>query len=964
MKRSKALVIILEEQNVAMKRTRSNHTWCFTPLNAFFFSLFIPSLLRLPLTITSSAATLSSPHNFSDGETIVSANKLFEFGFFSPGQSSQNRYVGIRYSGNIFGNRPVWVANGENPLGDSSGAVGIAGDGNLVIWDASRNVIWSTKASTSSNRSIAVLQDDGNLVLREGNSTKSGRVLWESFDNPSNTMLPGMKIGINLKTRKRWALRSRKSEDDPAAGIYEFGIDPQDPNQFFIWRGSVPYWRVLYWNGSQYNAVLAMHGSEYLLNYTVVRTQDEVYFTYSFFPGQYTIHQCLVMKIAGTLDEMGAYTSGGPSIAYWAGKVLSRRCRDPGSCGPNTSCNEDSEPLCKCLPGFEPKSSSSSYSNDRRGGGCIQKQKPQCGAGDGFLDLNGVKLDSSPSEVSLENETMCRQYCAEIGCSCTAYSFDKERSKSSLPCLLWSTDLINLREDEKDESALNLHVRVAASELSLAGRRCEICGTYIVPYPLSTGSNCGDPAYKCFYCNESTGQLYFQPRNGPSYEITGINRKARTFTIKLEGIDLCWAQSLKRSAIYLDNSSRFHATSNNTVLLLNCSLTADNSLALNCSASSPCHSYIREGRAPCFDPEACCSYIAGNSASSTPHYIGVSKSGCSAYTSIINLNSSVEVVYWQEGLEIQWDAPREPVCDSSKDCNDWPNSSCKTNGTGNDTKRCFCNENFRWDESHMNCSQVGRANSPDDRQKRLILIITAATAMGILLSGTFICGWQQKNKRKDVADGNNSLDIPLVDFERIAQATENFSDSNKLGRGGFGPVYKGKFSGGLEIAVKRLSKNSGQGLEEFKNEVLLIAKLQHRNLVRMLAYCVEGDEKLLIYEYMPNKSLDFSLFDPERRMLLDWEKRFNIILGIARGLLYLHQDSRLRIIHRDLKPKNAGDRPTMISALVTLESETPSLPEPKHPGFFGGHSTASVRRSDPTPRFSNNEVTISTVMGR
>ncbi|KAJ6950318.1 G-type lectin S-receptor-like serine/threonine-protein kinase [Populus alba x Populus x berolinensis] len=187
-------------------------------------------------------------------------------------------------------------------------------------------------------------------------------------------------------------------------------------------------------------------------------------------------------------------------------------------------------------------------------------------------------------------------------------------------------------------------------------------------------------------------------------------------------------------------------------------------------------------------------------------------------------------------------------------------------------------------------------------KKKLLGIILGSTVLaGVLTVGLTFYIWRKKQRKQEIEE---DMELPSFHLATIVKATDNFSSNNKLGQGGFGPVYKGTLIDGQEIAVKRLSKSSRQGLTEFKNEVILIAKLQHRNLVKLLGFCIQGDEVMLIYEFMPNKSLDYFIFDQTRNKFLDWQRRNLIIGGIARGLLYLHQDSRLRIIHRDLKASN------------------------------------------------------------
>ncbi|KAF6171576.1 hypothetical protein GIB67_018100, partial [Kingdonia uniflora] len=218
-------------------------------------------------------------------------------------------------------------------------------------------------------------------------------------------------------------------------------------------------------------------------------------------------------------------------------------------------------------------------------------------------------------------------------------------------------------------------------------------------------------------------------------------------------------------------------------------------------------------------------------------------------------------------------------------------------------------------------------NADKKRGPKAITIIVAIVGMILIRIFAFWC-WSKMATRKEKKNRNRYMvpfnkdgtveessmtgmlgdnsDLPGFSFKTLAIATNDFSLLNRLGRGGFGSVYKGILLGpdGREVAVKRLSVTSGQGFQEFKNEVIVISKLQHRNLVRLLGYCFEGDEKMLVYEYMPKKSLDFLLFGPIEQRILSWKVCFQIIEGIARGMLYLHRDSRFKVIHRDLKASN------------------------------------------------------------
>ncbi|KAK9924644.1 hypothetical protein M0R45_032998 [Rubus argutus] len=470
------------------------------------------------------------------------------------------------------------------------------------------------------------------------------------------------------------------------------------------------------------------------------------------------------------------------------------------------------------------------------------------------------KTGSPDTLVYVRNDKECQNVCLST-CECQAYSYapvNFTRSRDRLNkffCWIWVTDLNNLAE-ESGVYGQNLVARVAQFDLELTVRDCEPCGSTLIPYPLSTRSGCGDPMYSSFQCNPITSEVSFTGSNDTSFRVINISPSTQRFLLHSKNVDYCYSTNRVPN------------------------------ISIPFKVISWCSSVLG-------------TFNSGEYSSSSP---GV--------------------------IEMGWEPPSEPACTTLADCRDWPHSTCIRGKDGK--KKCLCNTNFQWNGFNLNCTQGNQQEPLNSSRKNmsLSLVVVAVLISGIFLA-CIICFYirrRKMTKRRDQIsrpqldserqvkqlidtsdfkeEDEKGIDVPFFDLQSILVATDNFSFANKLGQGGYGPVYKGKFPGGQEIAVKRLSRVSGQGLQEFKNEVVLIAKLQHRNLVRLRGCCVKGEEKILVYEYMPNKSLDSFIFDHTQSVFLNWEMRFNIILGIARGLLYLHQDSRLRIIHRDLKTSN------------------------------------------------------------
>lgn len=414
-------------------------------------SLFPRLLLILALIfrpISGATDTINADQLIRDGETLVSSFGKFVLGFFSPGKSN-HRYVGIWFN-NITETTVVWVANRESPLTDHSGTLKLIAPGILILQNSTNATVWSSAAAAAAaaQSPAAQLLDSGNLVVRDASS-----LLWQSFDHPTDTYLPGMDLGWNLLTGKENYLTSWKRKDDPAAGEFTFHLDLTGYPQLLIKRGSAIHSRNGPWNGIRFPGP-PNPGEDPTYQLTFVMDKTKVYYrsdsTDRSFISRYTLNQSGVA-------QRWTWTRGW--VIYFS--VPADICDNYGLCGAYGSCDVASSPSCNCLDNkrFVPRDPAGWVRADWSRG-CVRRTNLSC-EGDLFVRYTGIKLPDARSSWHDSAMTLdeCRAECLR-NCSCMAYTQLDIKVKSG--CLIWFQELIDIRTLSQDGQVF--YVRVASSE--------------------------------------------------------------------------------------------------------------------------------------------------------------------------------------------------------------------------------------------------------------------------------------------------------------------------------------------------------------------------------------------------------------------------------------------------------------------------------------------------------------------
>jgi hypothetical protein len=398
-----------------------------------FFSFLIPItyILFFFSGFSHAVDTINQSQSISDGgsgRTLVSKDGSFELGFFSPG-SSTNCYFGIWYK-NIPLKTVVWVANRRNPIKDLSGVLMVNGSGNLILLDQIRTVVWSANSTNEAQNPIAQLLESGNLVLRDDQERENPEnYLWQIFDYPSDTLLPGMKLGWDLRTGLERCISAWKSLDDPSPGELTCGIQLHNYPETVMKKGSEKYFRTGPWNGVRYSGTPELKANP-VFDFNFVSNKDEVYYIYHMINkpviSRLVLNQTLSLYHRLIWSEAKKPWSPDASIPK-------DDCDKYNLCGAYGNCIIGESPVCQCLKGFKPKSAET-WNPEDWSQGCIRSKELSCQDEheDGFVKHFGLKLPDTTNSWVDESLSLkqCKVKCLS-NCSCMAYTISDIRGGGS-----------------------------------------------------------------------------------------------------------------------------------------------------------------------------------------------------------------------------------------------------------------------------------------------------------------------------------------------------------------------------------------------------------------------------------------------------------------------------------------------------------------------------------------------------
>lgn len=426
---------------------------------SFFFILLFGQIL-----LCTAGDTINSATPLSGSQKIVSQGNKFAVGFYSPSQSnttsstSSNYYIAIWYS-NIPLLTTVW--NTDVPVSDpATASLEIASDGNLVLLDQAKNrQLWLTNLNIASNSTIATIRDSGSLDLTE--ASNSSIVYWRSIDHPTNTWLPGAKLGLNKTTGLSQRLVPWKNNADPSPGLFSLELDPNGTTQYFIqWNESINYWTSGPWNGKIFSLVPEMTDG-YNYDFLFVDNATESYFYYSMKNDE--VISRFIMDVTGQIKQLTWVEYSQQWILFWSQPRT--QCEVYALCGAYGTCSEAALPYCKCVKGFSQKVQSD-WDLEDYSGGCKRNIPLQCQTNpssgqtkpDKFYTMAGVRLPDNARSAVGPSSKECEQACLK-NCSCNAYAYNTSG------CSIWSGDLVNLQEQYSGNGVGTLFLRLAASEL-------------------------------------------------------------------------------------------------------------------------------------------------------------------------------------------------------------------------------------------------------------------------------------------------------------------------------------------------------------------------------------------------------------------------------------------------------------------------------------------------------------------